>query len=445
MNRLFVFLLGLGFSISIFSQPIDKIEFFLDVDPGFGRGSPIFVNEPTENIDLRFHIAASIIPGFHRLYVRAKAGNSWSLTQVRSLYAGRELLPQMLRLEYFIDTDPGFGQATSITLNSSGDEQEQIFLADLGNISQGPHQLYIRGFDNRSGWSLVMQRAFFAFSGPVQANISKLEYFFDTDPGFGQGINIPINQPQEVISDSYLIDLTDLEAGYHQLFIRAQSDAGAWSIVQHRGFFVNPLSTESKITSLHYYFSGETGTTQTYTYNIPQPSNLVDLVFEPNTSELLLGEDYSICVTAENLLGETSTERCYNFTFGTELPPFSFPTIALSSGSINAGGVVRIIGNDFTPQSGVRLIITDPLDNQSVKILTSNGQGEFTYELLTNLSMVAGIYRIEAVDEQRGLNTENKYFLLNVSQPFQTSYKNLKPCCIRCNLCKSRGLDTMDR
>jgi len=55
-----------------------------------------------------------------------------------------------------------------------------------------------------------------------------LEYFFDADPGFGQGTTMPLAPDSTVIED-FIADIADLGVGEHFMFIRVKDENNKWS------------------------------------------------------------------------------------------------------------------------------------------------------------------------------------------------------------------------
>ncbi len=71
---------------------------------------------------------------------------------------------------------------------------------------------------------------------PVPGNITKLEYFFDTDPGFGNGKSITIPSTPDLSNYSFAADLTGLKNDTtHTLYIRTFDD---WSLTNTRTFLI---------------------------------------------------------------------------------------------------------------------------------------------------------------------------------------------------------------
>ncbi|MFS8082572.1 MAG: T9SS type A sorting domain-containing protein, partial [Ginsengibacter sp.] len=60
--------------------------------------------------------------------------------------------------------------------------------------------------------------------------MTQLEYFLDTDPGFGNGISIPIQQAP-VINDTFNFQIPDNGADSRTLYVRAKDSKGRWSLL----------------------------------------------------------------------------------------------------------------------------------------------------------------------------------------------------------------------
>jgi hypothetical protein len=84
----------------------------------------------------------------------------------------------------------------------------------------------------------------------------KAEYFFNTDPGVGNGKALTIVS-DTIINATFNISTTGLAAGFNQLFIRVQDSLGNWGIAEQRQFFV--AATASKITACEYFFDTDPG------------------------------------------------------------------------------------------------------------------------------------------------------------------------------------------
>lgn len=89
--------------------------------------------------------------------------------------------------EYFLNTDPGVGNATSFSFAQADSIDINIPIPTDG-LSAGFHTLNIRFKDVNNKWTLSEGRVFYitSLSNVQQGEIISCEYFIDTDPGLGQ-------------------------------------------------------------------------------------------------------------------------------------------------------------------------------------------------------------------------------------------------------------------
>ncbi len=168
--------------------------------------------------------------------------------------------------EYFIDTDPGFGNATGITITTpSPNISNQAFSVALGSVLQGVHFLYIRSRDANGKWSVTNRFVFFkpsSSAGAPAANIVKAEYFFDIDPGFGNANNIPVTSGVDVQNLNFNADLSALSQGVHTLYMRSKDANGNWSITNKQILYkpnATGSTTAANIVKAEYFFDADPG------------------------------------------------------------------------------------------------------------------------------------------------------------------------------------------
>lgn len=226
-----------------FNSPIVQGEYFFNTDPGLGKGKPIAFTSGTNISDLSFVAdITSLAEGFHKLYVRFKdSRGAWSFTPAKSFYkqvAAASISP-VVKGEYFIDADPGFGKGRNLVVTPGNDISNFQFTADLSSVSEGFHKISTRFLDAAGKWSLTSTRHFFNLSntsaGPLP-NVTAVEYFIDTDPGFGKGKKLPVTPSTDIKNIQFEPDLTNLDFGNHTLFVRALDANGKWSITHQRPF-----------------------------------------------------------------------------------------------------------------------------------------------------------------------------------------------------------------
>ncbi|HSK12106.1 MAG TPA: hypothetical protein VK907_02770, partial [Phnomibacter sp.] len=143
-----------------------------------------------------------------------------------------------VRAEFFIDQDPGVGNGTVITLNQPGatdviDFTVAIPTAGLA-LTPGFHQLCIRVLESNKGWSLYGKTFFYLSTSPAEMPaITAAEYFFDNDPGVGNGTPLTIDPSGLEIDQQFVIPVsTCLSAGEHILVIRVRDADGRWGLYE---------------------------------------------------------------------------------------------------------------------------------------------------------------------------------------------------------------------
>ena len=225
---------------------IVKLEYFFDSDPGQGNGKVINLTPGTDINNYSFNAdLTGVANGIHRLYIRTMNVNSqWSLTNYSNAFdfyvipvypTAPAALPDITEAEYFIDVDPGQGNATKIALNGK-DLANQSFPVNISGLSQGAHRLYVRTKDSYGKWSLTNFTLFDNISGPPyptapapSAALVELEYFIDTDPGMGNGLKIPLSG-LDVTGQQFAVNLTGLAQGVHRLYVRSRDVLNKYSL-----------------------------------------------------------------------------------------------------------------------------------------------------------------------------------------------------------------------
>ena len=222
-----------------FAQNITKAEYFFDIDQGIGNGTSISNFSPADVINLNANIAINTLaPGFHVLLMRVlNSDGVWSLTDSRYFYISSNTTVNTANItaaEYFIDADPGAGNALSTPVGITGAVVN--FTAMIpANLSPGFHRLLIRTKDADGKWGLSETRTFYIYppTGTNMPIITAAEYFFDHDPGVGSGTLLSFVTPGDEILQPFMIPVpAGMSAGDHFLTIRAKDQAGNWSLFE---------------------------------------------------------------------------------------------------------------------------------------------------------------------------------------------------------------------
>lgn len=228
---------------------IVQLEYFIDNnDLGFGNCTPITIAPNTDIANLNANInITGLSAGVHRLFIRSKDANGkWSLTNF-SVFDNSSTIPypgapapvtNIVQVEYFLDNnDLGFGNCTQIPVTPNTNIVNLNANVNVSGLVQGVHRLYIRSKDVSGKWSLTNFSVFDNSSTPPYPNapaaagsIGNMEYYIDTDPGFGNAT--PLTLPGNTGDiNGYAVNLNlsgSLSTGTHYLYIRSKQNP--WSL-----------------------------------------------------------------------------------------------------------------------------------------------------------------------------------------------------------------------
>ncbi|MBP9924669.1 MAG: gliding motility-associated C-terminal domain-containing protein [Cyclobacteriaceae bacterium] len=280
-----IFLLFISSSIS--AQTLLKAEYFFDTDPGVNNGTAITLAANTGTLTFTSSIpTTSLSQGFHQLGLRVKeTGGRWSIFESRGFYitASTADAANITKAEYFFDADPGNGNGINIPVTAGATTNFTVSLPTT-SLAQGFHFLAIRtkGIDGR--WGVFEARGFYITGSTTDAtNITKAEYFFDTDPGNGNGINIPVTAGA---TTNFTVSLpASLAPGFHFLAIRIKGADGKWGVFETRGFYVTGSTANAPdIKKAEYFFDTDPGSENGIALTIPTGATSNFTVSLPTTA-----------------------------------------------------------------------------------------------------------------------------------------------------------------
>jgi hypothetical protein len=232
MKNFLVFILLLtGIVFSASAQNIIDGEYFFDTDPGIGNGISIVIANPDDTVSQNLSINTSGLSiGPHVICIRVKNGlGNWSHTYSRSFYviAPPTALPPITIAEYFFDSDPGLGNGISAIISSPDDTVTQNFSINISGLTVGPHIFCLRVKNNSDNWSHSFTKSFYVHEQTSIQPIIAAEYFYDTDPGLGNGISLSI--PLGDTSNTTISLTNPFASGTHYIEIRTKDADGTWS------------------------------------------------------------------------------------------------------------------------------------------------------------------------------------------------------------------------
>lgn len=207
---------------------ITKVEFIIDTL------APQTINiAPTSQLDELFTLnTTGIAPGMHILKVIVYGDDGTpSLTNYTTffMHQGTGISNEISAFEVMIDNDTLNKQTISVSPSASFDNDISV---NLSNVPQGNHQIKVTAIAQNGLRSLDNYGSFMKVNGTTTDSIVALEYFFDTEPGIGNGTRINTARAHQIDSSISIMVPNNLSLGMHRLYVRTQSNAGEWSLCQ---------------------------------------------------------------------------------------------------------------------------------------------------------------------------------------------------------------------
>jgi len=446
-------------SLIVQAQSITTIEYYFDKDPGFGKGEKLSTTAEIETpIDI-----SGLENGVHQLYIRAKdSNNKWSLLQHRTFIKGvtgvTDELPELSRVEYYIDADPGLGYGLPIDITTDEavyNVSVDNFQADLTTIEDGVHTIYIRAQDSNGHWSLLQHRTFIkGVVGVTDATpeIAYLEYYIDDDPGLGQGESMNFDADGITLTDirsNYEIDVSNWANGVHTIYIRAKDSNEHWSLIQSRTFIKFPLTETPKITEVEVKIEGIEPYNDWTSLTNFMPDACITTEFAIIEMCDLPNGEYIIQARATDDQQRTGpiTDELLEIDCRT-------PQIKLDDAKIKDDEHLLITGEGFKSDCAITITLSgiSGADKQTFETVT-NEAGNFSYSLTVPLSYGTGLYIIQAKCEGQDETPHFKSFhyeksinvsTINVVSPSKGDEMNWENICIFWNDVVQKGKQYFD-
>ena len=219
-----------------------RVEYYVDVDPGIGNGISVPVTPGTILVDLSFSIdPVPLVPGTHIIGTRAMTSdglwsktNFWLFFKPYSNFASGTLTNTNY-VEYFTDTDPGVGLATSVPVTAGLNISDVTFPVITSGLVSGLHIVGTRAKDVSGNWSMtnywLFVKPYNNISPLSLPNTNALEYFLDYDPGTGNGIAVTIAAGTNLSDLTFNVDISNIVPGAHFVTVRAKDANGNWSML----------------------------------------------------------------------------------------------------------------------------------------------------------------------------------------------------------------------
>jgi predicted RNA-binding protein with PUA-like domain len=298
--KIWVVAWGILLSNAVNGQNINKIEYFIDTDPGYGLATniPITPVLQREVNNLSFNIpVGGLSPGAHTLYIRGRLDNgNWSLVFSKSILGNTTpAVPALTKAEFFVNTDLGIGLATNIPLTAGQTTiSNLVFNVPIASLTAAADYLYIRTKDERGRWSEIFMKQLDGFPPVIPASTVKAEFFVNTDLGFGLGTNIPVATGQSTISNlTFNVPTASLTAAADYLYVRTKDERGRWSEVFMKQLDGFPPVIPASIVKAEFFVNTDPGIG--LATNIPVvvgQTTISNLTFNVPTASLTAAADY---------------------------------------------------------------------------------------------------------------------------------------------------------
>lgn len=233
-----------------------QVEYFFDSDPGQGNATKVSATV-NSNGDVDFSVpTTNLVPGFHLMGVRAAHAGNYGPTVLQNIYVPTNTADNVItHVEYFWDSDPGIGHATPISITPGNSVNLQDMPVPATGLSAGQHQIGVRAY-GPGGWGSTQMLDVYIPADAGYYEVSEAEYFWDNDPGYGNGTPVSISSGQAVSIDGLGISVSSLPIGEHQLFVRYRGTNG-WSPTICSDVYVT--GGECTIASAEYFWNEDPG------------------------------------------------------------------------------------------------------------------------------------------------------------------------------------------
>ena len=385
-------------------------EYFFDADPGAGNGVPLSVTSGSFTADV-----SSLLPGVHTIYIRTKNSlGQYSLTNFGVFLKSPNgmnisaLAPpaSIVKGEYFFDNDPGQGNGIPLNINP-GTTVSGMDTINTTALSNGVHTLFVRTATGAGKYSLTSYGSFLvapsAYSITPQQQrpaLTQAEYFFDNDPGMGNGIAFAFTPDTVIHMPGMGINLAGISDSVHILYIRTRAANGRWSLT-NRGTFalinnvsLPPSATVDSFTAFEYFFDHDPGFGNGTLVPIGPATHLGNFPVMVNTSGLSDTQHLFFIRT----LNRKSLTQVVPFYVGTPLP-----VSWLSFTAWRSGAAVQLKWNVVADAACQYFEVERSSDGKHFEALgkvdKQNGTGPVAYDF-TDTAPLSGIsyYRLRQVD-----------------------------------------------
>jgi len=291
--------------------------------------------------------------------------------------------------EYFIDKDKGIGKNKKLSVTLAANNSF-TFHVDLTNVKPGFHRLYIRTKNSKNIWSLTARKTIEVLATSTYANLTKSEYFFDTDPGIGKATGLIVGTTDTAITQSFIANTSGLSPGYHILYIRTKDSDRRWSLSSRRSIEIIKSLDTAKITNAEYFFSSDPGFGKAITNNFANASSNGTFSFTIPYNKIPAGAD-TLFIRVGNTDLRWSLTKLAKFSGAPALiASNSLPTMSASKASLSqfniavspnpVSGNVLTLNIQHTKQASLQLAVYS-MDGKRILTQQLEASGSFSKQI----------------------------------------------------------------
>lgn len=237
--------------------------------------------------------------------------------------------PNITKVEYFIDADPGNGNGIPITIPTSNNIVDHTFDINPTTLTPGVHIVGARAVDALGKWSYTYRwliiKPYADLEGPGSlVNITRVEYYVDADPGYGNAIAITTSSGTNLVDRTFDINPTSLSQGVHIIGVRARDANGKWSH-DNRWLIIKPYTnldgpgSQGNVVHVEYYIDADPGYGNATPIPITAGTNLNDIQLNVNSGTLTAG-DHVLGIRSLDANGRWSHDNLWEFAVSSTLP-----------------------------------------------------------------------------------------------------------------------------
>jgi PKD repeat protein len=320
---------------------------------------------------------------------------NWLISSLILLFATPLLFAQQInKAEYFFDSDPGYGNGVKITFTAADSVNLTENIMVPANMAGGLHHLYIRVQNNQGTWS--MTEVYHIFAQPAHQSLTTLEYFFDSDPGFGNGIKTILTLADSINLIQNITIPQTLTGGLHTLFVRTRNEQGTWSIPEVYHFVAQPGS--QSLSTMEYFFDTDPGQGHGTAIPFSPHADSINSIQNIPVPNLSMGSHtlYTRTKNENQVWSFAEPHKIQICTVYGAVSNFSYYIIGnevfFTDASINSLGRRWLFGDNTTDTTfNPRHVFTGG-NNYTVSLITNNICGNDTLSQVIGISGIQSVY-----------------------------------------------------